>query len=108
MDRGEFMYQDRCVFAIDALGPCEVLGRTKIPSSKGLLMRLLDKIAGLVIANNVAVAIGLFVFNFMEIEIGFIVFYFFVLGIVIVMENRQKERADIAKALMRLKALQSA
>ena len=66
-------------------------------------MRLLDEISGLIIANNVAVAIGLFVFDFMEIEVGFVVLYFFVLAIVIVFENRPRRRAWIAESLLRSK-----
>jgi hypothetical protein len=67
-------------------------------------MRLLDELSGLIIANNVAVAIGLFVFDFMEIEVGFVVFYFFVLAIVVVFENRLRKRAWIADSLLRLKS----
>ena len=67
-------------------------------------MGLLDKISGLIIANNVAVAIGLFVFDFMEIEVGFVLLYFFVLAIVIVFENRQGKRAEIALPLLRFKS----
>lgn len=64
-------------------------------------MRLLDQISGLIIANNVAVAIGLFVFDFMEIEVGFVVLYFFVLAIVIVFENRVHKPAWVAESLLR-------
>ena len=64
-------------------------------------MRLLDELSGLIIANNVAVAIGLFVFDFMEIEVGFVVFYFFVLAIVVVFENMLRKRAWIADSLLR-------
>ena len=67
-------------------------------------MRLLDEISGLIIANNVAVAIGLFVFDFMEIEVGFVVLYFFVLAIVVVFENRLRKRAWIAESLLRFKS----
>ena len=67
-------------------------------------MRLLDEISGLIIANNVAVAIGLFVFDFMEIEVGFVLLYFFVLAIVIVFENRLGKRAGIAQSLLSFKS----
>ena len=66
-------------------------------------MRLLDELSGLIIANNVAVAIGLYVFDFMEIEVGFVVLYFFVLAVVVVFENRLRKRAWIAESLLRLK-----